>query len=596
MIAFLCMVPAAMVQAAVDGVSTELDDGEYRIEVSLEGGSGRASVASPAVMVVKDGKAYAQIEWKSSYYDYMIIEDEKLFPINTDGNSIFEIPILTMDSPMEVIADTTAMSVPHEISYTLTFDSDSVTVDNVEVTERDNTLLQDTSTAKNTEAAEYNDAALLWDSSAFNNAGIEEHNYTTLSLSKMWIIVIGVVIIVLACMIALVIKKKSKCGFVLAVFFCIGLGICVIMKNKNIKEENLQTPDILGSSLTWEYSLTLDYATGFAVDYYTSDALQGEYKLITIKQEGQYLVMPENGTVPEDLPQNVIVILPPHQIYLAASQVMDMFASIDALDSLQFSSLDKEEWYIDAAKEQMEQGNLLYAGKYSAPDYELILEQGCDLTIENTMIYHSPEVKEKLESFEIPVMVDYSSYEAEPLGRTEWVKLYGALTGHEEEAEAAFQEQVEEYTNIVLDENMNSVPTVAFFYISANGDVKVRKSGDYMSKMITAAGGTYIFTDLGGEDENASTTVSMQMEEFYAAAKEADYIIYNSTIEGELESVDAFLEKSELLSNMKAVKEEHVYCTAQNLYQSTMEIGTITADIHKMLIGDEDMLYLHHLK
>lgn len=89
----------------------------------------------------------------------------------------------------------------------------------------------------------------------------------------------------------------------------------------------------------------------------------------------------------------------------------------------------------------MENGSILYAGKYSEPDYERIVSEGCGLAIENTMILHSPEVKEKLESFGIPVLVDHSSYEAHPLGRTEWIRLYGVLTGKEKEAEAAFAKQ-----------------------------------------------------------------------------------------------------------------------------------------------------------
>ena len=102
-------------------------DGTYKIDVVLEGGSGRATITSPATLVVKEGHAYAQIEWSSSHYDYMKVGETTYEPINTDGNSVFEIPVTVMDEPMDVIADTTAMSVPHEIEYTLTFASDSIT-------------------------------------------------------------------------------------------------------------------------------------------------------------------------------------------------------------------------------------------------------------------------------------------------------------------------------------------------------------------------------------------------------------------------------------------------------------------------------------
>ncbi len=104
----------------------EMEDGEYAINVDLEGGSGRTTVTSPAGLIVKDGYAYARIEWSSSNYDYMLVGGEKYLPINEEGYSTFEIPIVVFDEPMEVVGDTTAMSTPHEVDYTLTFHSDSI--------------------------------------------------------------------------------------------------------------------------------------------------------------------------------------------------------------------------------------------------------------------------------------------------------------------------------------------------------------------------------------------------------------------------------------------------------------------------------------
>lgn len=106
--------------------SLGLEDGEYTVEVSLSGGSGRASVESPAQLRVKDGEAYARIVWGSSNYDYMKVDGVQYDPVNTEGNSAFEIPVAGFDCQMPVIADTVAMSAPHEISYTLYFDSGSV--------------------------------------------------------------------------------------------------------------------------------------------------------------------------------------------------------------------------------------------------------------------------------------------------------------------------------------------------------------------------------------------------------------------------------------------------------------------------------------
>lgn len=340
----------------------------------------------------------------------------------------------------------------------------------------------------------------------------------------------------------------------------------------------------ISAELEYEDSMELLYAEKFSVDYYT-----GGFSLVTVNGSERYLVVPEGKESPGDLAEDITVLYQPlDRIYLVASAVMDMFISMDSLDVIRFTGTKAASWYLEEAREAVETGDILYAGNYSAPDYEQILAEGCDLAIENTMVYHTPEVKEQLEKFGIPVMVDYSSYETEPLGRTEWVKLYGLLAGREEEAAEAFAGQQEAFASIGDAEDTGK--TVAFFYITSSGEVNVRKASDYLPKMIELAGGHYVFSDLGAEDDTASSTVSLQMEEFYAAAREADYLIYNSTIDGELSSVEELFGKSELLENFKAVREGNVYCTTRDLYQSSMELGTMIADIHGMLNGEEDGL------
>ena len=348
----------------------------------------------------------------------------------------------------------------------------------------------------------------------------------------------------------------------------------------------------ISQELTYTGSMDLVYAEKFAVDYY-----EDGYALITVNQDMQYLLVPEGMEAPEDLAEGIAVLQQPvDHIYLVASAVMDMFVSMDALDSVRFSGLQESGWYIEEAREAMEAGDILYAGKYSTPDYEQILAEGCGLAVENTMIYHTPEVKEQLENFGIPVLVDYSSYEAEPLGRTEWVKLYGLLIGKEEAAEEAFQSEMEAFQSIQeSEEDIGDEKSVAFFYITANGEANVRKSSDYLAKMIDMAGGEYIFRNLGDE-ESASSTETMQMEEFYAGAKDADYIIYNSTIDGELSSLDELLAKSPLLKDFKAVESGNVFCTTRDLYQSSMELVTIISDIHSMLTDRTDMTYIYPLE
>ena len=280
---------------------------------------------------------------------------------------------------------------------------------------------------------------------------------------------------------------------------------------------------------------------------------------------------------------------------------MDLFAGLDGVGNITLSGTDVSGWYIDEAKKAMEQGKMKYAGKYSAPDYELILSDGCNLAIESTMIHHTPEVKEQLERLGIPVLVERSSYESHPLGRLEWVKLYGVLLGKEAEAEAIFEEQESRLRQIgsATEGEREDAPTVAFFYITSTGAANVRKPGDYVAKMIEMAGGVYV-PGSSSEHENALSTMNMQMEAFYAAACDADYLIYNSTIDGELSSLKELFQKSPLLADFKAVREGHVWCTGRSMFQETMGVGDMILDIHRMLTEEDpdpdDFTYLYPLK
>lgn len=380
--------------------------------------------------------------------------------------------------------------------------------------------------------------------------------------------------------------NKKWIALLCSLLMLVSLTACGSVSGTGEEKKNTD----ISTELTWTGSMELTCAEEFSVDYY-----EDGYALITISNGDRYLVVPEGEKSPEDLEEGIVPIQQPvSNVYLAASATMDIFVALDSLDAVRFSALKADSWYIEDARAAMENGDILYAGKYSAPDYEQILAGNCGLAIENTMIYHTPEVKEQLEKFGIPVLVDYSSYETNPLGRTEWVKLYGLLTGQEQKAEVLFKEQADAFAAIGEEERTDK--TVAFFYITSNGEVNVRKSSDYLPKMIDLAGGSYIFTHLGDKDDTASSTMSMQMEEFYAAAKDADYLIYNSTIEGELNSVEDLLEKSSLMKNFKAVKEGNVYCTTKNLYQSSMELGTMISDIHKMLTGEEGLTYIYKLE
>ena len=196
-------------------------------------------------------------------------------------------------------------------------------------------------------------------------------------------------------------------------------------------ETGLGAESGLETALIYEKSLELQYAENFTVDYY-----EGGYVLLTtLMDNAQILIVPEDKEVPKNIDEKIVILQRPVKgMYLVASSVMDMFCELNGLDTISFSGQKEDGWSVKAAKEAMRKGKLLYAGKYNKPDYELLVSNHCTFAIENTMITHSPEVLENLGSFGIPSMIDYSSYESHPLGRVEWVKIYGALLGKDAEA------------------------------------------------------------------------------------------------------------------------------------------------------------------
>ena len=380
----------------------------------------------------------------------------------------------------------------------------------------------------------------------------------------------------------------AGCVLLIGLAWLCGCGTSSDTKKDTVGVTKEATPsmDALGETTG---HLQLAYAKNFSVDYY-----DGGYKLLTIKDGTQILTVPKGKEAPDNLDESIIVLQQPvNNIYLVSSAVMDMFRELNAFDTIGFSAQKAENWYVDGAKDAMENGDILYAGKYSSPDYELLVSKKCSLAIENSMILHSPDVKEMLEDFDIPVIIEYSSYETDPLGRVEWIKFFGALTGMEEEAEKAFEKQTEIVKHVTATKKTDK--TVAFFYITSNGLVQVRQSNDYIPKMIELAGGRYIFENLG--DDSKRSTMNMQVEEFYNKAKDADYLIYNSTIDGGVKSVDELIEKCSVLSDFKAVKSGDVWCTEKDVYQQSMSIGFLIEDIHNMLQGadDKEMNYLYRL-
>lgn len=483
----LAMIIALLLIITGCGQNTEnkiLADGEYVCEVSLEGGSGKATVESPTEVVVKDGKIKVVVTWSSSNYDYMIVDGQKfLNEASTGEKSKFTIPVPEFDREFTVIADTTAMSTPHEIEYRL------------------------------------------------NVHGTGENDISS---------------------------KESTAPVI-----------------------NLGRASTEGLSLTG--SLELKYAKEFKVDFY-EDSEKNRYNFITIGSgdlEQSFLqscsdAVSQYETIKTD------------KTYLVSTSVMDLIASIGALDSIRLSGTKKEDWSIEEAQKAMESGSLLYAGKYSAPDYELLLSEGCNFAIENTMLYHNPEVYEKLKSLGITVMIERSSYESDPLGRLEWVKLYGVIYNKLDEATALFDEQEKRVNEVKAKEKTGK--TVAVFSINSNGTVTVRRNGDYISSMIDLAGGIYVPKGLTDEGDSNLSTMNITVEDFYAGAKDADLLIYNGTIEGNIDRKKELTEKMPLLGEFKAFKSGMIYCLPESFFQQSTSAADFIEDVNNILEGDTKKL------
>ena len=218
-------------------------------------------------------------------------------------------------------------------------------------------------------------------------------------------------------------KQNQAIFFIQIILLFIALSIPSVSASDNL-------PSVMDS-------MTLDYAEQFSVDYFADGS-----KLFTLGDGQQFYLPAIDGQVPENLPKEITLLHKPiKNIYLAATAVMCLFDALDELDAIRLSGTKESGWYIEGAKQAMRDGKIIYAGKYSEPDYELLLENECSLAIESQMINHTPEVKEKLEELGIPVLIDLSSSEHHPLGRTEWIRFYGALLDEEEKAEKLFKEQ-----------------------------------------------------------------------------------------------------------------------------------------------------------
>ena len=634
---------------------SEIPDGSYWIRVSMTGGSGRASISSPTGFYVKDGQATADIHWSSASYDYMKLDGVRYEAFtDTAGHSAMTIPVSALNTAIPVLADTTAMSKPYEIEYQLSFDGSALLPmadasmaeahplpsDEVNRTMRSaTTQVADAETSdsaggsENRTTAGENRVAVEGDGQAENG-----QSGTVGESSVHWSAAPEIDGL------RFVSSEKNDVAeyFRLSVYEDASGAKYQLLETAGglhrylIAPEDPQAADKSSEIAEPKASAQADSEKNSS----EKKAAKSGSKQGVDQKNGHFTARAseENSANKEkkgDALELTVLQQPLTTTYVAASAVMAPLCDLGAVSQIRFSGLREEGWYVDEARTAMKAGSMLFAGRYSEPDYETLLREGCDLALESTMIYRSPEVIEKLSALGIPVYIDYSSYEPHVLGRLEWIRVYGALFGHEEEAQQWYQTERDRIRAIQKDAETSSGeasqsgksaeksetktsrnskneasstetssgragtdttadqrPTVVYFYVNSSGQIQVRQPHDYIPELLELAGARYLAPDMSSLSGSRKSNVTVSLEDFYSSCKDADYLIYSATLDRPLSSIQELLGKNALFVDFKAVKEGHVYTTDKDFYQLSDRMADFAEDVSRMLQDQDDMHFL----
>lgn len=615
---------------------SEIPDGSYWIRVSMTGGSGRASISSPTGFYVKDGQATADIHWSSASYDYMKLDGVR-YDAFTDaaGHSAMTIPVAALNTAIPVLADTTAMSKPYEIEYELIFDGSallpmedaSMAETHALPTEELQRTMQSATTqvagAGSNLTAAADDAQMTSGQSGTSTGTAGASGTTDADGSVLWSAVPEIDGL------RFISSEKNDVAeyFRLSSYEDASGAKYQLLETAGGLRRYLIVPaevQISGKSSVSAESEVPSKAGTEANHGGKKSAKSGttaEPRFTARASEANSANKEKKG----DALELTVLQQPLTTTYVAASAVMAPLCDLGAVRQIRFSGLREEGWYVDEARVAMKEGTMLFAGKYSEPDYETLLREGCDLALESTMIYRAPEVTEKLNALGIPVYIDYSSYEPHVLGRLEWVRVYGALFGHEERAQQWYasesdriraiqkdaEKSIEKSETIISKDSKNKSsatqvssgsagtdmtadqrPTVVYFYVNASGQIQVRQPNDYIPELLELAGARYLAPDMSRLSGSRKSNVTVSLEDFYSSCRDADYLIYSATLDRPLSSIQELLGKNALFADFKAVQESHVYTTDKDFYQLSDRMADFAEDVSRMLQGQGDMHFL----
>ena len=370
------------------------------------------------------------------------------------------------------------------------------------------------------------------------------------------------------------IKKKRSLIFVLVAIMSLSLLVACGSKDQEKKEVE-ET-----KGLVYEDSLELDYASSFEVDYY-----KGGYKIVTDWEGRKTLLVPEGKDKPEEMEEEVddVVFLPIENIGAFSTVIATELRPINSLDKIKLVTTEADRWHIQEVKEGLESEDIIYVGKNSAPDFELIQKGEPDLIILTTGTSHGEnEIALKLDEMGINWISHAAQRENDPRARLEWVKFMGTLLDKEEEAKQFFDEQVAKIDKIMnegKDIKEEDKVTVATTFMSKD-TFYVRNAGDYQVKMLEMAGGKYLLEDLNPE-ENGNT--KMTAEEFYTSIEDVDFLIYDTSMGRDIQSVTDLVEHAEYLGDIKAVKNGNVWGVKAHYWQSSDNVADMIADLQQII-------------
>lgn len=379
------------------------------------------------------------------------------------------------------------------------------------------------------------------------------------------------------------------------------------------KENEQQGITVEYSQLTSTGKEENTFAELFSIEH-LKDENEKAYSKIEVfdkekKLDTSWLLLPEGVDKVSGAPAgvNIMTFRDRQNIMVSSASTMALINAMDALSKVPMTTADTT-WRIQEIKDAIDKGTVKEVGKYSKPDYEQIISIGAEkhvtFAVFSTMLDSVPDVYDQLtKTCNLRIMRDQSSYESHPLGRTEWIKIYGEIFDMRDKSDAVFNGQVE-----ILNETSSKInvpeaerKTVLIFYTTSTKDTfYVRNAADYVTELVNLGGGKQVAEIGPGKSGNTKMT----QESFIQECSQADYVLYNWTSGAsgvKDESLQGLIDVrlGDWFKDFKAYKEGNVWRTSNDFYQKMDKMGEMVADIYKMLYGEnvsDTLTYVNRLK